>query len=236
MKALLSIVFLFAYFASDTASAASITFEARSAWEASVGAFEIEDFETTAVQGEVCSEVIPMEGCAHDFTFDTSKLSIVIPVGSDGMHQIRDGGLGSVNGSREFYADLHGQILVAGVSYNTIVFPNPISAFAVDLANVFDSNDLCTYPHPQCGSVPQPLSITIAGETFVLDEGTDFFGAASNLPFASVRIAIADPNQGYVVLPALDNISFVVVPEPATSLFVLSGLVILASRRPQKAA
>jgi hypothetical protein len=134
-----------------------------------------------------------------------------------------------VNGSREFAADLHGQILVAGVSFISIEFATPVRSFAVDLANVFDGYGLCFQPTPGCDFVPQPMAIVIGGEMFLLDSGSTFFGASSDSPFSSVTIRIADPDQGYVVLPVLDDISFVVVPEPATGVLWLVGLAMLAS-------
>ena len=80
------------------------------------------------------------------------------------------------------------------------------------------------------------MSISIAGEVFLLDEGATFFGAISDTPFSTVTIQITDPDYGYAVSPRLDNISFSVVPEPSTALLLLLGLAALTTRSAGRAA
>lgn len=226
----------FAWASAVTPAAAISTYATRTSWELAAGSFETEDFETTPVQREGCA--VSEFPCTTGFTFETPKLDIVIPPGSDMGHQIREatGGIPTVNGSREFHSDLHGRILVAGVSFNTIVFPDPITAFAVDLANVYDSNMYCQRPDPSnCDPMPFPITISVAGTDSLIAAHSMFFGATSDTPFSSVVMRITDPQRdgsfGWVVLPVLDNISFSAVPEPGTALLLGLGLLALCQRR-----
>ena len=101
------------------------------------------------------------------------------------------------------------------------MFPQPLVAFSVDLAGVFDFG----------GPVPFPLTISIAGEDFAVASGASFFGASSTTPFSNVVIRVTSPTQGLYVLPALDNVGFVAVPEPAVGILLGLGLTLLSLQR-----
>lgn len=200
--------------------ASVIPYGTRSEWESSVGTFQTEDFESTPIQSARCPEFDMGFGCPYAITIDAPKLDIVIPIGG---HAVFDGifGEGYVNGTHEYRSDLHAGVLIAGIDYNTIVFPDPIVAFAVDLANVFDEDVFCRV---QCGPVLFPMRISIAGELFPVASGARFFGATSSTPFTQVVIRSVGFEGGYAVIPSLDDISFAVVPEPGTALLVGVGL------------
>lgn len=215
-----------------SSSANLITFSTRTEWESAVGQFDTETFDSTPSQRQPCSEQLPFGGCAQSFAFQTSKLYIVIPVGADFVHEIATHDYLTVNGSQAFYSDLHGQILVAGISFNTIVFPNPITAFSVDLANVYDDCEVFGW----CPPVQYPLTVSLGGVDTALFHGSTFFGATSDVAFSSVVIRNTNPYVGLVVRPVLDNISFVVVPEPGTAYLIGLGLVPLALRRRNRTA
>lgn len=217
-------------------SAAITTYGTRIDWEGAVGAFDTEDFESTPVQLATCTDYLEFYGCQHEIVIDASKLDIIIPVGDHAAGYDGIFGNGAVDGTHEFHADLHAGVLIEGVSYNTIAFPQPILAIAIDLANVFDYDVYCNV---DCGPVPFPLTVSIDGEDFALPFGADFFGASSNVSFSSLVIRATDPMQGEYVIPSLDNIGFVAVPEPSAGALTALGFLLLAggsrfARRPTR--
>ena len=216
-------------FASGTAGATTQTYLDRASWEPAAGSFEVEDFETTPVVGFDCSDFIGLSfHCATEIVIATPKLDIVIPVGADniGGHQIIASG--SVNGTREYKADLHSGVLVEGISYNTIVFPMAVTSFAVDLANVFDHFQ----PPVNDYLVPFPLIMELAGETFAIASGATFFGLTSTSSFDQVVVRSWAETGGDAVGARFDDISFTAVPEPSTGLLLLAGLFFCGRRSP----
>lgn len=222
---------------SPSVALALTTFSDRSQWEMAVGPYEIEDFESTLSQREQCSEFLDFGGCAHSNIFSTPKLEIEIPIGSDLMHQI--GNLApilTVNGSQAFYSDLHGQILVAGISFNTIRFSQAITSFAVDLANVYDDCEVFYGGNCFEGFSTTPLTFSINGIDTAIAHGSDFFGVVSELPFDSIIMRNTNPAVGLVVRPVFDDIRFVPVPEPQAALLIALGIMVLSFRQVDRAA
>jgi hypothetical protein len=209
---------------SEESSAATMPFASRAQWEASVPAFSTEDFETTPIGGISCPEATTFI-CPHEIVIDAPLLDVVIPAGVDLPNARGIVEQGDVNGTREYVADLHSGVLVLGITFNAIVFPDPILAFAVDLRNVLDSDVLC---YVDCGPVPFPMTIELAGAQFALAADSRFFGVTSTVPFTSVVIRSTNEQQGLAVLPSLDNVSFSLVPEPSSAILIGLGLAVLA--------
>ncbi len=210
--------------ASGMADASTTVFFDRASWESAVGAFQVEDFETTPLGTLTCpdSGAFP---CPSVITIDAPNLDIIIPPGADiqGRHGIV--ATGDVNGTREYRADLHSGVLVEGISTNTFVLPGLVTSFSVDLANVFDYDRLC---YVDCGPVPFPMTIELAGESFPIAFGAEFFGVASTVPFEQVEVRSTSIFQGQAVLASFDNVSFALIPEPSTGILLLMGLALMA--------
>jgi hypothetical protein len=192
-------------------------------WEEQAGEFLVEDFEATPLGKLSC----PTQGvfiCPDEIVVEASLLNIIIPTGSDFDNAMGVFEPGLINGTREYSADLHSGVLVEGIAHNTIVFPEPVVAFAVDLARVEDYDIFGGH-----GPVPFPLTFDVVGESFEVAFGATFFGVTSDVPFASIVFRSTDTNQGDAVFPSLDNIRFQAIPEPGSGLLVAAGLVVLAN-------
>lgn len=203
----------------------------RSLWEEAAMVFEVEDFESMPAGSATCPVYVD-DTCGVEARLPAGEFDIVLPVGSHvaGYDGFFDGG--AVNGSREFVGDLHTGVLVAGHYQFTIEFSSEVTSFAVDLARITDE---CDSGNPfACpsgfGPVAFPVTIEIDGQSFPLAYGAEFFGATSETPFSEVLVSATSPLQGYLVAPALDDVSFTVVPETSTALLLTIGLFGLAAR------
>ena len=209
--------------ASGTAGATTQNLPDRMSWELAVGSFEVEDFETTPL-GISCPDSGASITCPSEIVIATPSFDIVLPAEADfGVGVAGIVAAGDVNGTREYRADLHSGVLTVGVFSNTFVFPNPITSFAVDLANVTD--ELCFV---SCEIVAFPMTIELAGESFAIEYGAGFFGVTSTTPFDQVVIRSTSFDQGNTVAASFDDVSFAVVPEPTTAVLFLAGLFAIA--------
>jgi len=202
-------------------------------WIGAVGEFDFEDFESMPVGSPGCAaQDEDYGGCAFPATVETEHFDIVLPMGwhSGGWDGVFDDGV--INGSREYRADLHANVLVAGTYYNTLVFSRPITAFALDLAGV--EEEVC-YPNPECGPIEFPMTLRIGGTDHPVAYGATFFGVTSDQPFQEIVLMNTRPAQGGYIIPSLDNIAFKPVPEPSTGLLLGVGLAILSRSRSRAA-
>lgn len=197
------------------ASAAVITsYSSRASWEAAVGTFATEDFETT-----------PLGLLPHGFdsgvvSIQTGLLEITIGGNNHGGFGIQEPGL--VNGTREFRGDLHGPRSAASIGplSNTIELSYSASAFAASftpLSDVIGPDDF-------------PMNVHILGEVFPVARGTTFFGVMSDTAFTTIELT-ADPVNGVNFFYSMDDVSFSPIPEPNAGLLMMTGLLGLAYRQ-----
>src|SRR5262245_3468881 len=89
--------------ATSGAQAALTTYADRPSWEAGVGSFDVEDFETTPLQRLPCPvphDVFSGQGCPVETRVDAPKLDIVLGAYGHGTGGIFEPGM--IDGSREF--------------------------------------------------------------------------------------------------------------------------------------
>jgi hypothetical protein len=200
---------LFALLPVGSASAATIQYATRAAWEAEVGSFVTEDFESVPAQA------VPQAGG----TIATPWFDIVIP----GNH----GGIGT--SGHAFSGDVHSCDFPAsscdgpGVpggqpEHNSFVFQMPVTAFALDAT--YDS-DIGEPGDPDIVT----LQLFIAGQFFDLP-AQGFLGIRSDVPFTLVAV-----RGDTAIFYEFDNISFSPVPEPSTAAMLAAGLAVFAARR-----
>lgn len=133
-------------------------------------------------------------------TINTGLLSLIISPNHGGI------GIISFGGGRQFMGDVHGP-LAGAPQFNIISFPQPITAFAADFAVVGE------------GGIN---NLMILGTSFMLPNGTTFFGVISDVPFTQVELR----TTGFITeFYRMDNVSFGnPIPEPATLLLLGTGL------------
>jgi len=195
-------------------------------WIGVVGDFDFEDFESAPIGSPECpAQDADYGGCATSATVETEHFDIVLPMGwhSGGYDGVFADGV--INGSQEYRADLHANVLVAGTYYNTVVFSRPITAFAVELAGVVE--EVC-YPNPECGPVEYPMTIQIGDIDHPVAYGSTFFAVTSDQPFSEVVWMNTRPAMGGYIIPSFDNLAFKSVPEPSTGLLLGLGLATLS--------
>jgi hypothetical protein len=184
------------------ASAATVQYATRAAWEAAVGSFATEDFDSVPLQ------VVPQAGG----TIAASGFDIVIP----GNH----GDIGIFGGAdRYFEGDIHycdvpfetcdGPGVPGGdPKYNNLVFGTAITALALDVPWVEDPDE-----DPE---TVETIEVHILGEIFHLP-AQGFLGITSDVPFTLVHLRASR------LFYDLDDVSYAPVPESSTALLVAVG-------------
>lgn len=187
-----------------SSAAVITTYTDRSSWEAAVGAFTTEDFES----------VTPVTASTAGDTFTLADFDIVIDE-NHGSIAIASSGTGPViGGLQSFFGDVHSPGSSVPL-FQTLNFVDPIVAFAADFAQGDASG----------------ITISLLGSTFpIAFSGTTFFGITSDVAFSTLDITGGNTGSGFFVM---DNVSIsgASVPEPAGVLLLGIGLVSLTARR-----
>jgi hypothetical protein len=210
MKGLIAVCAVAAY--AGTASSQIMVFTDRAAWEAAAGSFVVEDFNSSAVQT-----------IAPGATLDTGLLQVTrdgSPNGNDGDLEIRDGGsFGNIDGTNFLFGE-------TGVTphENTLFGFNgqDVFAFGADFASPFSGDG---------------INISAGGQLFSLEDiggGSGFYGIVnmSGASLGSVSF-VGDPGDiTFQELWQADNVSYAVVPTPATAaLLGLGGVFAIRRKR-----
>lgn len=196
------------------ADAALAIYSSRSEWAAAVGAHQTESFESVTD-----FTTLSLSGA----TFATDAFDIIIDSNHGGIRPTTDYGFNYPTPGLSgvyFVGDVHshGQL---HPHFNTITFRQPIVAFAVN----FDAIDE--------GGIED---VRIAGETLKVPSRlperirSSFLGVVSTTPFTVVDIRNAN---GKYERYAMDDVSFVTVPEPAAAIVAIVAAASIASFRRQ---
>lgn len=197
-------------FSSTCSAAITSFFTNRSAWEAAVGSFSTETFETAPV------------GALPVGTTQLGTVSFTYPGPAHSSAQIEDratgnllSGIVGIDGS-PFFGDLP--------AYNDITFQWAATAFGADWFSASSAGQLVLTINGATVNLP----------TYLPGEGNGFFGFISDTAFTTLRITplttnVGNPGEIYEI----DNVSFnLAVPEPGAYVTLISGLgIVLALRR-----
>ncbi|BBO30494.1 PEP-CTERM sorting domain-containing protein [Lacipirellula parvula] len=177
----------------------------REAWQAAVGIYSTETFESYAG-----GPAIPETGG----TFFAGPFHIVVDANHGRIGPAGPGFFGfdtpGLTGTF-FVGDVHSPESTHP-HFNTIRFAIPVWAFAVNFAALDD------------GGIDD---VRVAGESFVISPfgslglRSNFFGVVSTTPFSEVDIRNAN---GKLERFGMDDMSFKVIPEPATGLLLFTGM------------
>lgn len=202
MKRIIGLFTLLALVSSNASALAITTFTDRASWEAAVGTFSTEDFESAnSITASTAGD-----------TFTLSDFEIVID-SNHGFIEIDSAGTGPViSGNKSFFGDVHSPASSAPL-FQTLNFFDDIFAFSADFARGDASG----------------VSLHIGGEVLEITfSGTTFLGFTADELFSSVDIRGGNTGSGFYVL---DNIGYASeptsVPEPAS--IVLFGLGLLGA-------
>lgn len=215
-----ALAFAVAALATDTAGAAIMVFTSRADWEAAVGTFQTEDFESTPL-GTLPGGTTTNLGLV-DFSYPGA------PSGSPAP-RIRDSG--TVNGTRELVGHIFDPGAGGGTTNpgpHTITFASPIWAFGADFESTLSGDN---------------VTVTFAGMTikfsdFLIAPGNGFLGVVADTTFSTIVFGTEDASGYTAELFSIDDLSFSVaetaVPEPGMLGLValgLAGLGVAARRR-----
>ena len=209
----LSILGVGALLLASNCSAGIVAFyTSQSAWEAAVGTFSVETFDSLAAgQLPVGSSAVGL----LTFTYPGpmhSAARIEAGAGVGGTNALS--GIVGIDGNTRF-GDLP--------AYNDITLPWAATAFGARWSSANSAGQLVL-------SIP---GATINLPDHFTGEGTGFFGFISNTAFTTLRITpfttdVNNPGEIY----ELDNVKFnSVVPEPGSYLVLLSGLGLVWAQR-----
>lgn len=201
MRKLLPIAGIAALLYAAPASAISFTtFTDRSAWEAAVGVFMTEDFESAS----------PVEADTGGDTFVLDDFEIVIDENHGDIEIGSSFASGSaISGAQSFHGDVHGPNDDPPL-FQIFNFNSPIVAFGGDFANG-DSDG---------------VTIHVDGQTFALSfDDPVFFGLVGDGSFSSFEIRGGDTGDGYYIL---DDLSYASSAVPAPAPLGLLGVAFLA--------
>jgi hypothetical protein len=204
-----------------TAAAAHATqiYTDRASFEAAIGLFAIEDFESTPLVGTTSSGAAISRSFA-DFSLRSNPKAIKI------LDEVVIGAGNTTPGGDQY------------LSLDTDVTQGSVATFSFDFdiqAVGFDYSGLS-----EPGASPE---ITIAGETYSIDRNVWpptnfnrvrdalFWGIISDVPFSTL-VLDSDTDSGY----GIDQVTYATTPEPGTVTLLALGLAVLASRVPTRRA
>lgn len=192
-------------------------FTNRGAWEAAVGTFQTENFNSVVV-----GRLLPG-------TTNVGLLSFAHP-GPQALGSLPEVSASApVNGTRAITSavGIDGNTMFGNLpEYNDYILPGASTAFGANWESASSAGQLVlSIPVEGAFSLPSHLPYP----------GTGFFGFISDTPFTTLRVtgsstSIANPGEIY----SIDNISFdgvAVVPEPGAYLVLATGLGIILGRR-----
>jgi hypothetical protein len=204
-----------------TAAAAQATqiYTDRASFEAAIGFFDVENFETSALVGTTSSGGLAGRNFA-DFSVMSNPRAIKI------LDEVVIGA-GNTTPLGQRYLSLDTDRTQGSVA--TFSFDSAIQAVGFDYSGLSEP-----------GASP---TITIAGETYSIDRNVWpptnfnqvrdalFWGIISDVPFSTL-VLDSDTDSGY----GIDQVTYATTPEPGTVTLLALGLALLASRVPTRRA
>jgi PEP-CTERM motif len=194
----------------STAAAADATFTTEAAFVAAAGSTRLESFETVAplVRGNA-PVVAPL----------FSVTGLTAPIGVQSAANTPNDGFGAsaTDGTRYLTAYLPNQ--PQGTLRFDLASPSTVFGF-----NIMDVGEVTGTVSIRTNSGAFSSDTLLASYPPILINGNvQFFGLTQNLPFTQVFVTVTGNDDAF----GIDKVSVSVVPEPATALLLLGGLIAL---------